>query len=484
MTLTDLIFQNNKEDNRECILQEGLSYSYSNLFQNIQPIREFLENKLNSGERVGILCENSIEYVSSYLASICSDFVAVPINTLTYSTELEYIVNDCQIKAILTSSKFFENIGSSARKYLISEILKEKSSNPYKQSNIDKNKLATLMYTSGSTGKPNAVKITHKNLLANTMSIIKYLSLKMTDRTMVVLPFYYCYGASLMHTALVSGGSLVINNFFMFPQKVVNEMREKKCTIFAGVPSTYKILINRTKLAESDTSLLRYALQAGGRLPPSDLLKLHELLPKTKIIVMYGQTEATSRLSYLPFEFFESKLGSVGKGIPGVELQVVNEQGKCVKEGKIGEIRVRGDNISLGYWNRPEESKKTFRDGWLYTGDMAKIDKDGFIYVVGRNKDFIKAGGNRFSAVEIEDIISTIDGIENVAAVGVYDDLLGEAVHVFVVSRNKSIKEKDIIDLCSRKLPSYKVPKKVTFMKELPLNAFGKVQKFRLIRNQ
>jgi acyl-CoA synthetase (AMP-forming)/AMP-acid ligase II len=481
MTLTDLIFKNNGKVPGICMIEGGKTYSYGELFEGVVSVQKFLEKNVKRGERVGILCENGFGFVSSYLACFSSGIVAVPINTTTYSAELEYITNDCQIKAVLASSRFYNSLGDYARKFLIPEILQTKTQVDYKISSVKDHELAALIYTSGSTGIPNAVQITHKNLLANTLSIVQYLQLKDTDRVMIVLPFYYCYGASLMHMTLVSGGTLVINNRFMFPQKVVDEIAEKRCTIFAGVPSTYKILIGRTKIAESDMSSLRYALQAGGHLPPSDLLKLQKMIPKTKIIVMYGQTEATARLSYLPFEFFDSKMGSIGKGIPGTKLQVVNEHGKRVKVGEMGEIRARGDNVSPGYWNRPEDTKKTFRNGWLYTGDMGKVDEDGFIYIVGRNKDFIKAGGNRFSAMEIEDVISSLEGVNNVAAIGVPDDILGECVHAFVVSKNKNVKAEDIIALCRKKLPSYKLPKKVTFLNELPLNAFGKVQKFKLM---
>jgi len=479
MTLVDLIFKNNGESQRICVIEGKNEYSYKDLFESVVSIQNFLEKNTKRGERIGILCENGFEFVSSYLACFSSGVVAVPINTATYSSELEYIKTNCQLQAVLASSRFYGGMGDSPRKFLIPEILKQKAGRVYEPSEIKGDELAGLMYTSGSTGRPNAVKITHKNLLANTLSIVQYLQMKDTDRVMASLPFYYCYGASLMHMTFVSGGSIVINNRFMFPQKVVDEIAQRKCTIFAGVPSTYKILMNRSRLADSDTSSLRYALQAGGRLSPTDLIRLQKMLPEAKVIVMYGQTEATARLSYLPPEFFNSKIGSIGKGIPGVELQVVNEQGKQVEVGEVGEIRAIGDNISPGYWNRPEETKNTFRDGWLCTGDMAKIDEDGFIYVVGRNKDFIKAGGNRFSAVEIEDTISSFDGVDNVAVVGVPDEILGECVHAFVVSK-AGVSEGDIISLCRKKLPSYKVPRKVTFLNELPLNAFGKVQKFRL----
>jgi long-chain acyl-CoA synthetase len=478
MTLTDLIFRKNGENPGICITEGEKEYSYAEMFRGIASVQAFLEKNANAGDRVGILCENGFEFISSYLACYSSGVVAVPINTTTYSSELGYITNDCQIQAILSSARFFSSLDF-PRKFIIPEILQTRAGG-YKISAVKDDSLALLMYTSGSTGRPNAVKITHRNLLANTLSIGRYLQMDGTDRMMVVLPFYYCYGASLMHTTLVSGGMLVINNRFMFPQKVVDEIAERGCTIFAGVPSTYKILMAGTRLAESGAPSLRYALQAGGHLPPSDLFRLQKMLPGTKVIVMYGQTEATARLSYLPHEFFDSKMGSIGKGIPGTELQVVDEHGAQVKPGEVGEIRARGDNVSPGYWNRPEETKKTFRGGWLYTGDMGTVDEDGFVYVVGRSKDFVKAGGNRFSAMEVEDLISSLEGVDNVAAIGVPDDILGECVHAFVVSK-ADVKEGDIISLCRRKLPSYKVPQKVTFLKELPLNAFGKVQKFRLM---
>ena len=489
MTLTDLIFRRNGESDKEkevgsdrlpakiCMTEGEKEYPYSELFRGIASVRAFLEKNVKKGERVGILCENGFGFASSYLACFSAGVVAVPMNTTNYSTEIDYITQDCQIQAVLASARLFGSIGDSPRKFLIQDILKA-GAGGYKISDVKDDELALLMYTSGSTGKPNAVKLTHRNLLANTLSIVEYLGMKAADRMMAVLPFYYCYGASLMHTTLVSGGTLVINNKFMFPQKVVDEIVQKGCTIFAGVPSTYKILMSKSRLHEATS--LRYALQAGGHLPPTDLSRLQGMLPQTKVIVMYGQTEATSRLSYLPHEFFGSKTGSIGKGIPGTELQVVDEHGVHVKPGDVGEIKARGDNVSQGYWNRPEETAKTFRGGWLYTGDMATVDADGFIYVVGRSKDFIKAGGNRFSAMEVEDLISSIEGVDNVAVVGVPDDILGESVHAFVVSK-ADVKEEDVISLCRGRLAPYKVPKNVTFVKELPLNAFGKVQKFKLL---
>jgi len=282
---------------------------------------------------------------------------------------------------------------------------------------------------------------------------------------------------------LCSGGQVVINNKFMFPQKVLNEIVEKKCTIFAGVPGTYQIMLRYTKMESMDLSCLRYALQAGGKLSVEYLKRLKGVLPKTNVVVMYGQTEATARLSYLPPELFDSKIGSIGKGIPGVELRVVNEREENVEVGEIGEITARGKNISPGYLNNEEETKKTFRGGWLYTGDLARIDKDGFIFIVGRKKDFVKVAGYRFSLTEIEDIVHLMEGIKEAAALMIPDEILGEAVRLFVVPDSKNLTPESVIAHCKKKLPTYKIPKQVTFVNEIPKNASGKPQKRKLLES-
>ena len=207
MTLTDLIFRNNKDSKRVCIIQGSEEYTYQDLFRRVASVRDYLESSLERGDRVGILAENGIDFISAYLACFSSGNVAVPLNTVNYSTEMDYVIRDCQIKAVLASGRFFSKIDPDVPKESIPEISENSREKEYIPSKTKPEELAVLLYTSGSTRKPIAVMVKHGNLLANTNSILEYLKLQEEDRTMVVLPFFYCYGASLLHTALASGGS-------------------------------------------------------------------------------------------------------------------------------------------------------------------------------------------------------------------------------------------------------------------------------------
>ncbi len=467
-----------------CIFHGDKKYTYEDLFNRIKTIKLFL-SKYPEKSHVGILCENSIEFTSAWFACLYSGMPVVPLNTDSGRDELEYMIKDAEIKILLTSEKLQDefSIESSSISKIIDEFWEKAKSIEYKPSGVDMDGLAILMYTSGTTSDPVAVKLTHKNIIVNTNSIINYLNLNEKDRVMLILPLYHCYGMSIMHMTFATGGKLVINNKFMFPQKVAEEIVEKKCTEFAGVPATYQILMRMTHIAEMNTKSLRYAYCCAGKLSEKDLLKLKKNLPNTEIILFYGQTEASPRLSYLPFKYYESKLGSIGKGIPDVELKVVNESGQSVEPDKIGEIIARGENVSPGYWKNPERTKETFRDGWLYTGDLARVDRDGFMYIVGRKKDFVKVAGYRFSLAEIEDVTLGMKGIREAAALMVPDDVLGEAVMLFVVPDSKNITPESVIEHYKKSMPSYKVPKEVRIVDEIPKNSFGKIQKRKLLES-
>jgi acyl-CoA synthetase (AMP-forming)/AMP-acid ligase II len=336
---------------------------------------------------------------------------------------------------------------------------------------------AVIIFTSGSTGVKKGVMLTHKNLIANTGSIIEYLGLNESDRICVVLPFFYCYGASLLHTHLRAGGSVVLNQK-PFLSSVITDIDAYQCTGFAGVPSTYQILINKTKFLEQKFPSIRYFTQAGGQLPNKYIKMITDHFPKKKFFVMYGATEATARLSYLPPELVCAKMGSIGRGIPGVTLAVVNHSMEAVKPSEIGEIVARGDNIMKGYYNDPEGTAEVLKNGWLCTGDLATVDNEGFIYVTGRSKNIIKSGGYRISPAEIENEILSLDKFRGCVVFGVPDEIMGEAV--VAVIQTSDIPDPDslrreIVTYCNRRLPSFKVPQKIFFIDELPLNASSKV---------
>ncbi len=239
---------------------------------------------------------------------------------------------------------------------------------------------AVLMLTSGTTARPKVVRVTQANIQANTLSILAYLGLRSDDRILVVLPFYYCYGASLLHTHLRAGARLVLCNSMAFPGKVIDLMTEQECTGFAGVPSSYQLLLRASTFGSRPLPALRILQQAGGKLSSVLVEEVLAAQPNARLFVMYGQTEATARLSYLPPERLPDKLGSIGRGIPGVELRVLDEEGRPVRPGERGEIYARGANVCAGYLDDPAGTATKFTPDGLRTGDLAVVDEEGFIY--------------------------------------------------------------------------------------------------------
>lgn len=483
MTFTDYIFEfSSKYDKTSVIFENEISYKQT--FENVNRKASFIRNKkLSKKDAILLVSDNSNFFIENYFGIIKSGVICVPINPALSNNEIKYIIDSLNIKLIFTQNKFLEKVNGLICDDV--EIYTEYSQcdftevheNIYSENIRIEEDVAVILFTSGSTGSPKGVMLTHYNLIYNTNSIIEYLKLTLQDRVEMVLPFYYCYGTSILHTHFRVGGSIVINNRFMFPQTVVKDINKYNCTGFSGVPSNYQILLRMTDIKQTRFPSLRYITQAGGKLSEIFINELIDVLKGVDIFIMYGQTEATARLSYLPPHLISKKMNSIGMGISGTELVVLNSQGTPVKSGEIGEIAARGGNVMKGYFNDKVETEKVIKKGYLYTGDLAKVDDEGYIYIVSREKNIIKSGGNRISPKEIEDIILQIPEVVECAVIGVYDDILGEAVKCFVVIlENKSyINLKYILEFCKKQLPSYKTPRYIEFLKVLPKNSSGKV---------
>jgi len=436
-------------------------------------------------DRVALLADNGIFFVVSYLAVIRAGMVVVPLPTDLSTEAVRDITRDAGASIMLVSGRHrwrVSGLDEPADPAVLTEsdVVDFHGRDERIADLTSEDDLAALMFTSGSTGRPKGVMVTHRNIACNTQDIVRSLQLTSSDRVMVVLPLFYCFGLSLLHTHLAVGGSVVINNQFMYPEAVLQEIEQRECTGLAGVPSTYQILLRKSRFTNSLLPSLRWMQQAGGRLPNPCIQEINQAFPQVRFYVMYGQTEATARLSYLPPERLRDKLGSVGSGLPSTRLEVLTADGKPVKagSGEVGEIVASGSNITRGYWNAPEETAKYFRDGKLHTGDLGCVDTDGFLYVLEREREVIKCGGCRVSAKEVEDVIAKHQSVVEVAVVGAIHPILGEAIVGFVtLSGQPMAAPVAIIDHCKRWLPASKLPEVIVHMQRLPHGSSGKILK-------
>jgi long-chain acyl-CoA synthetase len=300
---------------------------------------------------------------------------------------------------------------------------------------------------------------------------------------MAVLPFHYVYGKSLLNTHVAVGGSVVIENRFMYPQEALDTLEREEATGFSGVPSTFAILLNKSNLASRTLPSLRYVTQAGGAMAPDLTRRLIEALPGKKIFIMYGATEASARLSYLDPADLPRKIGSIGKAIPNVELRVLREDGSEAEVGEVGEIVARGSNLMAGYWNDPEETAAVLDEHGYHTGDLGRRDEEGFLYVVGRKREMIKSGAHRISPKEIEEALVEHPSVHEAAVVGVPDEILGDAIVAFVTPRpGSAVEPPAVLEWCRERLPAYKVPTAIRILREFPRNTSGKIDKLALRR--
>ncbi|MBR4791672.1 MAG: AMP-binding protein [Treponema sp.] len=330
--------------------------------------------------------------------------------------------------------------------------------------------LALLLTTSGSTGSPKLVRQSYKNIEANTRSIVEYLELTETERAITTLPMNYTYGISIINTHLWVGASIILTEKGLMQKEFWQQLKDFEATSFGGVPYTYEML-NRLHFAEMNLPSLRYVTQAGGKLSP----QLHELFARwavesgKKFIVMYGQTEATARMSYLPADKALEKYGSMGIAIPGGKFSLIDVDGNEIKQpDTVGELVYTGDNVTLGYAECGEDlAKGDERNGRLETGDMAKFDKDGFFYIVGRKKRFLKIFGNRVNLDEVEQLLKLQFKKIDIACSG-RDDKMS----IFVTDESAKTA---VLSFLTEKLKFNSVAFKVVYISEIPRNESGKI---------
>ena len=476
-------------DDAIAIVDDGKQYTFAHLRQAADQLAYELilaesnpiQSPILANERICILARNSFYWVAAYLATLKIGAVGVLLPTSISSAELNHTIAFVGSSCVITEERFLSLVGNcddlnvvTKPAFNFQEPYANEQVAPAPITNIDTE--ALLMLTSGTTAHPKAVRISHRNIQANTSSIVEMLEIGEQDRMMLVLPMFYCFGLSVLQTHLRAGASTVLSNRFAFPETVLNLLEETKCTSFAGVPSNYHTLVRNTTLCERSLPHLKKLQQAGGRLPPVLVRELMAAVPDANVHIMYGQTEATARLAHLPANQLLTKPGSVGRAIPGVLLRVVDEAGHDVAPGEIGEIVAEGDNVALGYWRVDADDR--FRDGKLFTGDLGLFDEDGCLFIVDRKSDMIKSYGIRVSSQKIEALLMELPQIVNASVIGVSDLVQGEAIIAYIVMKgDQSLTDKDVIRHCRRRMPRHMVPSQIRFVDSLPLSTHGKVQK-------
>ena len=459
------------------------------------------------GDRVAICLENSPETVIAIFASLKADAAFMLLNPSMKEEKLTYVLNNSRATALITHGRKLSSIGpcwsrtphlrtvyvtggmdavpsDSGKSFLQLDATwtgDAGSTTPPCPGNIDLD-LAALLYTSGSTGKPKGVMLTHRNIAAAAASVTAYLENTPDDVILATLPLFFGYGLCQVLMTFKCGGTVLLERSLAYPHAVLEKIGRERVTGWAIVPTIAAIVL-RLDLAKHDLSSLRYLTNAGAALPVEHVRRLRQLLPRTKLFLMYGQTECI-RTSYLSPDEVDRRPGSAGKAMPNCEVFIVGEQGERLPPGEVGELVVRGANVMQGYWELPEDTARALRPGpvpgesVLYSGDLFTMDDEGFLYFVSRRDDIIKVRGQRVSPREIEDVISRMPQVVDVAVIGIPDPVLGHAIKA-VVRRATGARPtaREVMAYCADHLEDFLVPTVVEFRDTLPTTESGKISR-------
>lgn len=447
------------------------------------------------GDRFALMLPNSIEYVVTFFAVHRLGGTIVQVNPMYQPHELDYILNDSQATWFIgykeEKRKLDElELSDKMKAFYIDKEeeqpltqLQEKGPIQLPETIIDlKEDIAILQYTGGTTGKPKGVMLTHSNLVANIKQTYTYaidIYRESGHRLLGIAPMYHAMGMTSMILCLFTGGTYIALRRFEIA-KVFELIRRHRPTLFLGSPTMYIALLNYPDFKEED--LRSFRLFVGGSAPmPVEVIRKTKEASGGLFIEGYGLSEATTSALRNPVKGM-NKIGSIGIPTPSTDAKIVDlETGKDeIPSGGTGELIIKGPQVMKGYWNKPEETKDTIRDGWLYTGDIATKDEDGYFYIVGRKKEMIIAGGYNIYPVEIEDVLYEHPLVKEACVYGVPDAYRGETVKA-VLSVKGSVDEEGIKEWCTKKLAKYKVPRIVEFRDELPRSTVGKILKRKLI---
>lgn len=491
----------------------GKDTSYAEFDQSVSMFATALQGLgVERGDHVAFLLGNTPHFLISLYATMRIGATAIPINPIYSPDEISYILHNSDAKVVIAvdpllplvekATKGFpvieqfiicevsEDVGQrfaalpdtvKSKVKLFSSVIATGRPNVQPVA-VEENETAIILYTSGTTGQPKGAMLTHGNLFSNARDVADYLGFSEDDRVVATLPVFHVFALTVVVNApLLKGATILLVPRFS-PGDVFETIKTKQATVFAGVPTMYNFLYQYPAAVKEDFATVRLAISGGASLP---VALLHNFENKFDVRVSegYGLSEASPVTCFNPLDR-DRVPGSIGTNIVNVENKVVNELGEEVPVGEVGELIVKGPNVMKGYYKMPEETAATIRDGWLYTGDLARQDEDGYFYIVDRKKDLIIVGGFNVYPREVEEVLFAHPAISEAAVIGVPDPDFGEEVQAFVVIKEDAqVTEEQLKQFCTQKLAKYKVPAVIEFLDELPKNTTGKILR-RSLKNQ
>ncbi len=465
----------------------GQSTTYSELGDQVQRVAFGLSQRgIKKGDKVALLLGNSPEFIIAYYGILRLGAIVVPINPTFTAPEISYILANSEAKGVVALSalsplmdvlkekislSFVVYVGEYTTDINWTELIAADAKN--ESVFVDEEDLAVILYTSGTTGRPKGAMLTHKNMASNAEGIQKLVTLTPEDRMVAVLPMFHVFCMTVCMNGPIAAGSTIIIIPRFSPVEVLETIHKEGATILAAVPTMFNFLYQVPNTVAENFSSIRYCCSGGASLPV-DLLHRFEKKFNTIILEGYGLSESS------PIATFNTprkprKAGSIGVDIFGVTNKVVDENGNELPPNEIGELIVQGPNIMKGYLGMPEATAEALKDGWLYTGDMAYMDEEGYFYIVDRKKDLIIVGGYNVYPREVEEVLYKHPDIIEAAVIGVPHEEYGESVKAFVVAKDPTLTSEAVIEFCREQLVRYKLPRTVEFLADLPKNSTGKI---------
>ena len=478
---------------RDALIFKDRTFSFQELNQRSnKTANALIDLGVKQGDRIGLLMLNSNEFLEIYFAASKIGAVLVPLNSRLAPPELDFILNDCRVSEFFFGCALEEKVremkypaevryticaGPSSLPNTIdyADFIRD-AKNEEPCISVDEEDLNVVMYTSGTTGHPKGAMLTHKGMYSACIDLLIGLNYLYPDRCLLLGPFFHSGSITPFLGHVVRGICTIIMDKFE-PEVAVRLIQEKRPRLMLGVVTIMKMILQVPNLESYDLDCWEIAMLPGSPLPYSLVKEAHDRIG-VLCQNLWGLTEMCGPGSLMNIEEILVLPECAGKPYFNVDIRIVGPDGKDLPSDSVGEIAVRCPNVMKGYWNRPEETLEVIRDGWLFTGDMGKLDKEGYLYIVDRKKDMILSGGENVYPAEIEKIIREIPGVADAAVIGLPDDTWGEVPKAYIEKGEEKVPgPEEIIAFCRRKLAGYKVPKRIEFIDRLPRNPSGKVLK-------